>query len=105
MAQADNMAKTAPPAVRLQAIRLMSKMPGNPSINLALRELVEALAQADAPSAATLNILPQLERGELLEQFNDTAKAYPQGQQLVHQLFEAAAAQQPDAIALAYEDE
>ncbi len=37
-----DMAKTAPSAVRMQAIRLMSKMPGNPSINLALRELVDA---------------------------------------------------------------
>lgn len=36
------LAKSGPASLRTQAIKLMSKMPGNPSINLSLRELVNS---------------------------------------------------------------
>lgn len=36
------LAKSGPPALKTRAIRLLSRMPANPSINLALREMVNA---------------------------------------------------------------
>ena len=48
--------------------------------------------------------LTQGERAQLLEGFNATAAEYPR-EALIHELFEAQAAQQPEAVAVVYEDQ
>jgi len=66
--------------------------------------LLQAMVQGDAQPVLTLAMLPDEERQQVLEGFNDTAMAY-EGWQLLHQRFEARAAAQPDAPALVFESE
>ena len=68
-----------------------------------LESLVETLAEDPSLPAYTLKVLPDAERRQLLETFNDTAQAYPQ-EALIHQLFEAQVAQRGDATALVFEE-
>ncbi|MCF9000833.1 syringopeptin non-ribosomal peptide synthetase SypA [Pseudomonas syringae] len=69
-----------------------------------LEQLTDALD--DRPDAAlhSLDWLPAQERRQLLEDFNAFDSAYPQDL-LLHQLFEAQAAAQPDSVAVTYEDQ
>ncbi|WP_143187497.1 non-ribosomal peptide synthetase, partial [Xenorhabdus eapokensis] len=53
---------------------------------------------------ATLPMLPASERQQLLVDFNATQADFPQ-EALIHQLFEAQAAQHPDAIAVVFEEQ
>ncbi|PVZ42393.1 non-ribosomal peptide synthetase [Pseudomonas sp. CC120222-01a] len=64
-----------------------------------LASLVEALEHAPETPLQNLAVLPQAEREQVLEQFNRTAQAYPQGL-TVHALVEAQAARTPEACAL-----
>ncbi|MGG4656962.1 amino acid adenylation domain-containing protein [Pseudomonas vlassakiae] len=64
-----------------------------------LASLIDALEQAPETPLQHLAVLPQAEREQVLEQFNRTAQAYPQGL-TVHALFEAQAARAPEATAL-----
>ncbi|MBV9937019.1 MAG: amino acid adenylation domain-containing protein, partial [Acidobacteriaceae bacterium] len=68
----------------------------------ALASLVEALETAPATNVRTLKVLPAAERRQVIEEFNQTAAAYP-AERLVHQLFEEQAAKTPEAVALVYE--
>ncbi|MBX9399673.1 amino acid adenylation domain-containing protein [Lysobacter sp. BMK333-48F3] len=68
----------------------------------ALAGLAEALERDAATGVCELEVLPEPQRRLMLEQFNDTAVAYPRGT-TVHGLFEAQAARTPDAIAVEYE--
>ena len=70
----------------------------------ALESLAEALEQAPKSPVRALEVLPPEERTLLLETWNATEAPYPD-QLCVHQLFEQQAAANPDACALAYEDE
>jgi amino acid adenylation domain-containing protein len=68
------------------------------------RHYERLLAGAVADSEQHLSALPLLseaERGQLLVQFNDTRRGYPQ-EICLHQLFEAQAAKTPEAIALMF---
>ncbi|WP_438826250.1 non-ribosomal peptide synthase/polyketide synthase, partial [Pseudomonas juntendi] len=64
-----------------------------------LASLVEALEQAPGTPLQALAVLPADEREQVLQQFNDSARHYPQGS-TVHALVEAQAAHIPDAPAL-----
>ena len=67
-----------------------------------LEQLADALdSRPDAP-LHSLDWLPAHERRQLLEDFNAFDSAYPQDL-LLHQLFEAQAAAQPDSVAVTYE--
>ncbi|WP_192874348.1 non-ribosomal peptide synthetase, partial [Pseudomonas syringae] len=69
-----------------------------------LEQLADALdSRPDAP-LHSLDWLPVHERRQLLEDFNAFDRAYPQDL-LLHQLFEAQAAAQPDSVAVTYEDQ
>ncbi|MFJ4348947.1 non-ribosomal peptide synthase/polyketide synthase [Pseudomonas sp. NPDC089401] len=64
-----------------------------------LASLVDALEQAPQAPLQGLAVLPAAEREQVLEQFNRTVQAYPQGQ-TVHALIEARAARAPGALAV-----
>jgi amino acid adenylation domain-containing protein len=70
----------------------------------AIEALVQALEDNPERPVNSLVILPESERQQLLVGLNDTAAAFPQDL-LVHQLFEAQAAAQPDAVAVVFEDQ
>ena len=65
--------------------------------------LMEAIVSDPNQSIATLPILTEAERHQLLVAWNDTAADYPKDK-CIHQLFEEQVDQTPDAIALEYED-
>ncbi|MGH7459189.1 MAG: condensation domain-containing protein, partial [Longimicrobiaceae bacterium] len=68
-------------------------------MHTALEALVEALERAPATPVRCLDVLPESERRRLLVEWNATAAEYPR-EACVHELFEAQAAQRPDAIAV-----
>ncbi|SFH03191.1 amino acid adenylation domain-containing protein, partial [Duganella sp. CF458] len=63
--------------------------------------IVRAMVAAPDAAQAAVSLLSQAELEHVTQTLNATAVAYPQGQ-LMHELFEAQAAGQPDALALAY---
>ncbi|HJU38103.1 MAG TPA: amino acid adenylation domain-containing protein, partial [Tahibacter sp.] len=63
--------------------------------------LLDGLLADDQSRVSRLPLLTDAQRRQLLVDFNDTAVDYPQGR-LIHELFEAQAAAQPDAIALVH---
>jgi amino acid adenylation domain-containing protein len=69
-----------------------------------LRTLLEAIAAEPEQRLADLQILTAEERTRLLDEWNDTARDYPQGQCL-HQLFEEQAHYTPDTVALIFGEE
>jgi amino acid adenylation domain-containing protein len=70
----------------------------------AVWSLVEALATAPRRPALSLNILPDAERHQLVEEFNSTQRSYPTGC-LIHELFEDQVRRGPAEIALCCEEE
>jgi amino acid adenylation domain-containing protein len=66
--------------------------------------LLAALLRSPDDSVFKANLLSERERAQLLVEWNDTATAYPRNQ-CIHELFEAQAAQNPDAVALVCEGE
>ena len=65
--------------------------------------LLEAIVADPDQSIATLPILTEAERHQLLVDWNDTAADYPKDK-CIHQLFEEQVERTPDAIALEFED-
>lgn len=63
-----------------------------------LKEIIERPSQL----LSSINILSEEERQELLFQFNDTARKFPN--KTIHQLFEEKVAETPEAIALLFEN-
>jgi amino acid adenylation domain-containing protein len=66
--------------------------------------LVQALAHNPDQQFDALSILPAAEQRQLIDEFNDAERAYA-GAPLVHQLFEAQCARDPDAIAVRFNQE
>ena len=66
--------------------------------------LLEAIVADPDQSIATLPILTEAERHQILVEWNDTAADYPKDK-CIHQLFEEQVERTPDAIALEFEDE
>ncbi|WP_040066411.1 non-ribosomal peptide synthetase, partial [Pseudomonas batumici] len=73
-------------------------------LQTALDGLVQALEQAPQTPLHALSILPPAEREQLLEDWNQSGKAYA-ADALIHQQFEARAEERPEAVALVYQDE
>ncbi|MBC8953403.1 non-ribosomal peptide synthetase [Xenorhabdus sp. PB62.4] len=67
-----------------------------------LNTVLAAMVAGETQSIATLPMLPVSERQHLLVDFNTTQADFPQ-EVLIHQLFEAQAANTPDAIAVVFE--
>lgn len=63
--------------------------------------LLQQVIQSPDTPVSELVLMPDAERTQLLQAFNATARAYPTGQ-CIHQLFEAQAAQTPEAIAAVF---
>jgi amino acid adenylation domain-containing protein len=68
------------------------------------RNLLEAIIARPESSIASLSLLGEAERQQILLEWNQTEAAYP-SDVCVHTLFEQQAARAPDAIALVYGDE
>ncbi|MEQ5842845.1 amino acid adenylation domain-containing protein [Paraburkholderia acidicola] len=68
----------------------------------ALESLVDALENAPQTEIRALRVLPLDERQQVLDTFNAAQTSWPQDR-TVHALFEAQAAQNPQAIAVTYE--
>src|SRR5690606_3908880 len=71
-------------------------------VHAALQSLVQSLELTPDTDALQLEVLPQRERRQLLETFNDTDTPLAAGN-LIHELFEEQVRRQPDAVAVAYE--
>jgi myxalamid-type nonribosomal peptide synthetase MxaA len=67
----------------------------------AVEGLVAALEQNPQQPVETIGIMPELERKQVLFDFNDTVADFPAGQSL-HGLFEAQVNKTPDALAVAF---
>jgi amino acid adenylation domain-containing protein len=87
---------TAQVSVSVQAQRVCDYM------HTALEHLIEALDNAPATAANAIEVLPAAERTQLLQDWNNTATAYPKTQ-VIHQLFEAQAAASPDGVAVTFD--
>jgi amino acid adenylation domain-containing protein len=72
-------------------------------VRQALNALVDALEGEPQRPLRHIDVLPEDERRQVLDDFNATVVDHPRGL-LLHQLFEHQAAQRPDAIALVFED-
>jgi amino acid adenylation domain-containing protein len=68
------------------------------------RTLLEAIVSDPDQPIATLPILTEAERHQMLVQWNDTAADYPKDK-CIHHLFEEQAERTPEAIALEFEDQ
>jgi amino acid adenylation domain-containing protein len=68
----------------------------------ALNGLADALEQATQTQAWQIDVLGDAERRQLLEQWNDTAKDYPQDL-CIHELFEQQVMRTPRAVAVEFE--
>jgi amino acid adenylation domain-containing protein len=69
-----------------------------------LETVLAAMVADDQQQVKSLPLLKPIERQQLLVDFNATARNCPQ-ERLVHQLIEAQASANPDAIALVYQDQ
>ncbi|MFJ5455648.1 condensation domain-containing protein, partial [Pectobacterium jejuense] len=69
-----------------------------------LRNVLIAMADDVAQPVATLPMLPDSERRQIMLDFNATNADFPQDA-LIHQLFEDQAARTPEAIAVLFEDQ
>jgi amino acid adenylation domain-containing protein len=71
-------------------------------LRAAVQSLVESLEKIPGRPALALSILPESERRQVVELFNETAVAYPQ-EKLLHGLFEEQVERTPQAMAVVYE--
>ncbi|PBP84793.1 non-ribosomal peptide synthetase, partial [Pseudomonas syringae] len=83
----------------IQAVQQINAQRIGEYMQVALRNLVDALEHTPQAALNSLSILPDDERELLLTGFNDTAHPYPRDV-LIHQLIEQQAAQRPDACAV-----
>src|SRR5262249_52360499 len=70
----------------------------------ALESLVEALESEPERALRTLNVMPEIEREQVLYEWNMTEAEYPRDS-CVQELFEQQVEQSPEAVAVAYGDE
>jgi amino acid adenylation domain-containing protein len=68
-------------------------------MHTALADVVAALEGAPETALRGVGIVPAAERRQVVEEWNQTAAAYP-SEQCVHELFEAQVARTPDAVAV-----
>ncbi|HEX5727109.1 MAG TPA: amino acid adenylation domain-containing protein, partial [Longimicrobiaceae bacterium] len=73
-------------------------------MHTALERLVEALEISPGRAIGSLDVLPEAERRQVVEEWNRTDAEYPAGA-CIHALFEVQAARTPDAVAVRFEEE
>jgi len=73
-------------------------------LHTAMESLVAALESAPDTDVLNLAVLPEIERHQILEVFNNTKADYPTDK-LIHQLFEEQVARNSDALAVVFEDQ
>jgi amino acid adenylation domain-containing protein len=69
----------------------------------ALEGLTEALERSPETALGSIDVLPEAERRQVLEEWNATAAEYPR--ECIHELFERQAERTPDAPAVVHEGE
>jgi amino acid adenylation domain-containing protein len=69
-----------------------------------LEGLVETLGREPKALVRSIEVLPEAERRQLLEEWNETTCEYPR-EKLVHELFEEQVGKTPEAIAVVFEDD
>src|SRR5262249_33798273 len=67
------------------------------------QRVLEAMVAAPGQRVSALALLSEAERHQLLVQWNDTERAYPQAQ-CVHEWFEAQVARTPEAVAVRFRE-
>src|SRR5215218_1570321 len=72
-------------------------------MNTALEGLVGALEGAPECPLESIEVLPEAERRQVLEEWNRTAAEYP-ADRCIHELFEVQAARTPGAVAVRFEE-
>ncbi|HEU4885973.1 MAG TPA: amino acid adenylation domain-containing protein, partial [Longimicrobium sp.] len=87
-------AQVAAPAEAERVCRMMQT---------ALERLVEALEVAPGRAIGSLDVLPEAERRQVVQEWNRTDAEYPLGA-CVHELFQAQAERTPGAVAVVFED-
>ncbi|HVG46080.1 MAG TPA: amino acid adenylation domain-containing protein, partial [Longimicrobium sp.] len=73
------------------------------TMHTALERLVEALEATPRRAIGSLDVLPEAERRQVVEEWNRTAAEVP-ADRCIHELFEAQAARTPGAVAVVFED-
>jgi amino acid adenylation domain-containing protein len=91
----DDFSLTAQVAAPAEAERVCRMM------HTALEGLVEALELAPGRAIGSIDVLPEAERRQVVEEWNRTDTAYPLDV-CVHELFQAQAARTPDATAIVF---
>ncbi|MBM0108951.1 hypothetical protein JM946_29860, partial [Steroidobacter sp. S1-65] len=66
--------------------------------------MLRAMVSEPQLRVSQLSFLSEAERHRVVEEFNATQRAYPQGK-LIHELFEEQVARTPNAVAVVYEDQ
>ncbi|HYW09520.1 MAG TPA: amino acid adenylation domain-containing protein, partial [Longimicrobium sp.] len=69
-----------------------------------LLRVLEGMVAADGVPLDRLELLPEAERGRMVDEWNDTAVEYPR-EACVHELFEARVRRAPDAVAIVSGDQ
>src|SRR5262249_23702751 len=72
-------------------------------MHTALESLVKALEREPARLVRTLEVIPEVERRQVVYEWNATQADYPR-EKLVHELFEEQVEKTPEAVAVAFED-
>jgi amino acid adenylation domain-containing protein/non-ribosomal peptide synthase protein (TIGR01720 family) len=90
-------------ALTAQAVRSIEPRRICDYMRTALEQLVEALESSPWIEVRALEVLPEDERRQLLEEWNETEADYPK-ERCVHELFEEQVQRSPEAAALSYED-
>ncbi len=70
----------------------------------AVEGLVEALEREPGKAIRSIDVLPEWERRQVVEEWNRTEAEYP-SEECIHELFERQAERTPQAVAVVYEDE
>src|SRR5256884_1704243 len=66
--------------------------------------LLEAIVREPEQTVSELELLTSAERAQLIVEWNQTTREYPQ-QQCLHELFEAQVARTPEAVAVVYQEQ
>jgi amino acid adenylation domain-containing protein len=90
-------------ALTAQTVRAVDPRRVNELMLTALTRLADALENEPQKAVRAIDIMPEAERGLLLEEWNATEAAYPK-EKLIHELFEEQVEKSSNAIALVCEE-
>ena len=90
-------------ALTTQSVAVVDPRRVNELMRTALERLAEALEIAPEMAVRAIDIMPEAERRQVVEEWNATKADYPK-KRLIHELFEEQAEKNPHAVALVYEE-